>query len=178
MQVSSSLFYKTCKENFMTNMKARAVWIKNNFDGYYSLELPDYRGISQMTRKFIMLEQGALVAIPMEYALSIFMAPHARNAWRAGFFSFEKNVDSLLEEAYDEGLLTSEEAATVLKGFLDKDAIVAILKDGDNAKIDDLFNGPNKSRAFFAAQSVADELTNTVVNQVEQLTGLAIRLRD
>lgn len=156
----------------MTEVKN--VFIKNNIGCYFSIELTDYSGMNP-SKFFIMERPEQEIPVPLDYALSIFVEPHAKKAYEKGDFIFTRNKEQFLQEAINLGLITKESNSVVEENSKSPAIILAVLKAGNKEKIKDLLESSNnKDKTIQIAIDNKNTLPLDVINFIEEKTQIAI----
>lgn len=151
----------------------RNVFIKNNLGCYFSIELTDYSGMNP-SKFFIMDRPEQEIPVPTNYALSIFVEPHARAAYERGDFVLTRNKDQFLRFAAEQGLTTIEHEKEVELSAMTPALILAVLKNGTEKKIVELLQSKDKDKTVQVAIDHKEELPMSTINLIEDELQMAI----
>lgn len=155
-------------------LTGRTVFLKKLVDGGVSLYLQDVD--STQTKWFLMNDKSPRIGVPMNYALSIFTDAVLESMLRRNIFEVE-NIAELVQAAEERNFIAKaeDELKEIKAPKRAKETLVAILKGGNLAKIDELFKSADKERAWELAVQNVDQLSMQVVDKIEEITGMALR---
>ena len=149
--------------------------IKNNTGGYLSIQLPDYTGMRE-TRFFRMPNKNSQISIPDEYAKSIATDIYAFRAYQKGLFVCLNGEDIIINAAIENGLIEPEKAQTVQSQIVPNALLLAALRDGTVAKVQEYLNSPNRERLIDLAQEHYKEISPSKIEAIEEKTGISLQI--
>lgn len=147
--------------------------LKNNTGGWYSLKLDDSTGIKP-ARTFTFLNENTELTIPADYAASIMTDPYATYAYKAGMFSVIGGAEELEKLAVESGAATAEEVKTINQNIVPDAMLIAALKNGKLAKVEEYINSPNLERLTQLAIDNLKSISQEKIDAIEKATGVSL----
>ena len=155
-------------------LAGRIVFFKKLIDGSVSLFMQDVD--TSMEKWFAMDEKSPRIGVPMNYALSIFTDATLESMLKQHVFEIE-NINEVVAAAEERGFIAkAEDELKELKApKRTKETLLAIIKGGNLAKIEELFKSPDKERAWELVVQNIEQLSIQTVDKIEEITGMALR---
>lgn len=152
----------------------KPVYFKKLVEGSVSLYLQDVEG-SLQNKWFVMDSKVPRIAIPANYALSIFIDRSVEAMVDANYVEVE-DMAGLIKLAEDQGYISpsEEQVKTLTAPKRTKETIIAILKGGNETKIKELLASSDKERAVELAIANSKNFSLDAVNVLEKILGMAI----
>lgn len=139
-------------------------------DAVYYIRLEDYDGI-QPDRSFE-VSINRPTTIPFNYARNLFIYPGIKQLFDRGSITFVEGQEFLMERLDESG-----EKPEFEKPF-DQEEIAKILKGNNLTAIKKLFEGEYPDIIRQIAVDNVNEMAVIVVDEIEKLTGLPLRISD
>lgn len=152
----------------------KTIYLKKLVKSNISLHLEDVEGILN-SRWFIMDGKMNRIGVPSNFALSIFVNQSLQVMLNKNLFEVE-NMEDLLAIAEEKGFIapSEEERKSYTAPKRTEGMLLAIIKGGQKAKIKKLFESSDKGRALELAIENAKSLPMETIEQIEDLTHVAI----
>ena len=152
----------------------RIVFFKKLIDGSVSLFMQDVD--TAMEKWFAMDEKSPRIGVPMNYALSIFTDATLESMLKQHVFEIE-NIDEVVAAAEERGFIAkaADELKEIKAPRRTKETLLAIIKGGNLAKIEELLKSADKERAWELVVQNVEQLSIQTVDKIEEITGMALR---
>jgi hypothetical protein len=152
----------------------KPIFCKKLIGGGVLLYLQDSEGLLP-PKWFNMDEKMPRIGIPVNYAVSILNDYTIKNMLNNNMFEIE-NIEDLIKESESRLYIApSEEEVQVLTEKKRSDALLlTILRGGNKAKIQELFNSADKERALDIAIANAKSFSMDLIESIESIVGMAL----
>lgn len=153
---------------------SKTVFFKKLVDGSVRLFINDIEGVLP-GRWFVMEQNMPRVGVPSTYALSLFVDNSIMSMYKANYFDIE-DIAGLTKMAQEAGLISpsDEEVKTITAPKRTKETLLAIIKGGNQAKLEELFQSADRSRAMEVVQEKKNDLSLDILSRLEKIVGVAI----
>lgn len=153
----------------------KTVFFKKLVDSTVRIYMHDFDGVLP-ARWFVMDQKMPRIGVPMNYALTVFTDHSVELMLKKNYVEVE-NMEVLIKEAEARSIIapSKEEVEEMVTPKRTKEIIFAILKNGSEAKIRELFESADKERALGIATERVNELSLDAVAKIESILGVAIK---
>lgn len=121
-----------------------------------------------LSKKVVLTSRNPYQMLPLDWALGVFMDDGNYSLYKNKYITFENN-NELVKAAYEAGAYFSDVLEFEPAEEKDTDDIIAILKTGNRAKIEDAMKKFGSDRVRDVAISISSELSVNAVAMLENL---------
>lgn len=148
--------------------------LKNNTGGWYSLKLQDSNG-EKFDKTFVFPLPETELNIPANYAASIANDLYALTAYKTGAFLVIKGQEEL-DKYLNENGIEKEEAEEIKASIVPDAMLLAALRDGKLAKVEEYINSPNLERLVQLAINNIESISKEKIDAIEKATGVCLTI--
>jgi hypothetical protein len=152
----------------------KTIYFKKLTDGGVSLLLQDVEGVLP-EKWFAMDQKMPRIGIPENYALSLYINSVIKKMLDKNYFEIE-NIADLVKIAEAKGFIapSEEEKVVLLAPKRSKETLTAIIRNGNEEKLRELFASADRTRSLDIATAISKTLSLEVIERIENILGMAI----
>lgn len=152
--------------------------IKKNIPTNLFFTLTPYsaEGISSLNRQIYLTYRMPEAALPMDWALGIFINPSLYKMYKEGIFTFDNN-EALLKAAIEKGLIFEEELSQFnIKQVNKEEEILKIIKKGNRKEILKIIEDEGRDMVISVVSLNIDTLQYAIVQMLESILGVQLTI--